>query len=265
MTLATRIDMSSPLLVITLRALQDGWQCSRKARADAPLFMTRRKSVAALAIILGACAAPHPQPTIAEHDATKHGGMMQGGMMHGGMPDSTSAEPSSPLAVAGTSMSEVDVPEGAALDFVTIGDVAEVQRRVALAAESHNQRASDAGCMGPGEGTSMGMMGEGRPMETAGAPGVMGSNMMTGAAGTPSMMHGPGMSGMMATDMMPRSRARMEPLPNGARLVFIAADTKDVDALRRHARMQVVHSQMGNCPMVATTAPSLPAPAAKRP
>src|SRR5262245_47252069 len=49
-----------------------------------------------------------------------------------------SGDPSCPVAVAGTSVTVEDSDTGAALVFVTTGDLAELRRRVAAMAQMHN-------------------------------------------------------------------------------------------------------------------------------
>src|SRR6187402_2762029 len=55
-------------------------------------------------------------------------------------------DPSCPMVVPGTSVTVEDTATGAALVFVTTGDVAEVRRRVASLAQMHNEH---HGAMGP--------------------------------------------------------------------------------------------------------------------
>ena len=137
------------------------------------------------------------------------GAMMEGGMM----------EASCPMKVPGTSMHAVDVEGGAALEFSTTGDVAEVRRRVAHMADMHNH-----GGMMHGEGMMGGGMADGGMME--------GKGMMGGG-----MMHG----GMMHAD------ARAEDMPQGARLIFTPKDPKELEALRAETKEHAEHG----CPMMS--------------
>ncbi len=138
-----------------------------------------------------------------------------------------------PMKVPGTSMREVDVDGGAALEFSTTGDVSEVQRRVARMAEMHNHR---GGGMMNAEMTDGGAMQE---------HCMMGGGMRDGG-----MMQGHGMmgGGMMGGGMMGiQADARVEDTPQGARLIFTPKDPKDLDALRRHTKE---HAGQG-CPMMS--------------
>jgi hypothetical protein len=144
-----------------------------------------------------------------------------------------------PMEVLGTTVRVADLPGAVAIDFVTSGDVAEVRRRAARMAEMHNQHAAS----GPG------MMHGAMMMGGAGGPGMMHGAMMMGGAGGPGMMHG---AMMMAG--MPPSEARMEELPDGARLVLTPKDPKDLDALRQHANMHAMHAGPGSCPMLSAHA-----------
>lgn len=79
---------------------------------------------------------------------------------------------SCPGMVAGTTVRAVDIDGGAALEFTTTGDVAEVRRRAAHMAEMHakhgtNGGMADCGMMGGG------MMGSGTGMH--GMHGGMGT------------------------------------------------------------------------------------------
>jgi hypothetical protein len=136
-----------------------------------------------------------------------------------------------PMEVMGTTVRTADVPGAIAVDFVTTGDVAEVRRRVARMAEMHNHRAESGA-------------------------GPMDGGMMMGGAGGSGTMHG-GMTGMM-----PPSQARVEEFPDGARLVLTPTDPKDLDALREHASMHVMHTAHGGCPMMSTHTAGLAAPSA---
>ena len=151
--------------------------------------------------------------------------MMEGGMM----------EASCPMKVPGTSMHAVDVEGGAALEFSTTGDVAEVRRRVAHMADMHNH-----GGMMHGEGMMGGGMADGGMMQ---GKGMMGGGMADGG-----MMEGKGMmgGGMMHGGMM-HADARAEDMPQGARLIFTPKDPKELEALRAETKEHAEHG----CPMMS--------------
>jgi hypothetical protein len=150
-----------------------------------------------------------------------------GAMHHGGM----AMEDGCPLEVAGTAVRATDVDGGAALDFTTTGDVAEVRKRVAHMAQMHANMAGG------------GMMGSGGAMQ---GHGMMGGGMM----GSGGAMQGHGMmgGGMMG---MPPADVRVEDLPQGARLTFTPQEPKDLEALRRHLSEHASHAHPGSCPMMS--------------
>lgn len=126
-----------------------------------------------------------------------------------------------------------ETPTGVALQFTTTGDVAGLRARVHRMAEKHNRM------MGSGMGMQGGMMGSGGGMQGG----------MQGSGG----MHGRGM--MMR--MIP-SRASVEDIPGGARLVLTPDDPSQLGALRDHARRMAAMMQQGRCPMMQPPAPAGP-------
>lgn len=137
-----------------------------------------------------------------------------------------------PMHVQGASVSVAEVPNGAALVFTTTGgNVDELRRRVRQMAQMHNARAS-ATTTPNRDGMTMtcpcGMMGGGM------ATGPQGRGMM-GAGGGP-----------MA---MPRSSARVEDVPRGARLVLTPADPALLDVLRARVRAHAQRMSLTPCPM----------------
>jgi len=90
-------------------------------------------------------------------------------------PRSGADDPSCPVSVPGTSVTVEDTDSGAALVFVTTGDVAELRKRVAAMAKMHNEHHGAMGALPDGKdaggGHDMSKMGGG----TTGSGGAMGS------------------------------------------------------------------------------------------
>lgn len=126
---------------------------------------------------------------------------------------------------ATTQVTASDTSDGIALVFTTSGDVAELRARVRRMADMHNQMA--------------GMHGGG----TTGPGGMHGGGMHGGHGTGPMHMH-----------MVP-SRASVEDVPGGARLLLVPTDPAQLAALRQQARMHADMMAKGQCPMAA------PAPA----
>ena len=139
------------------------------------------------------------------------------------------------MAVPGTTVSAVDLDGAVALEFVTTGDVAELQRRVAHMADKHAQHASG----GTGSPMQGGGMPDGGSMPQDKAPmdhGMMGGGMMGG--------------GMMGGGMM-NATARAEPIPRGARLVLTPKTPEGLETLRQHVHEHAAQAASGRCPMMA--------------
>ena len=79
------------------------------------------------------------------------------------------------MLVAGTSVAVEDTPDGAALVFVTTGDVAAVRKRAATLADMHAHHAGDPNAMGNMIATR----------STAAAADVDGGSRVTFTAGDP--------------------------------------------------------------------------------
>lgn len=122
-----------------------------------------------------------------------------------------------PLEVPGTQVSASETPDGAAVTFTTTPDrAAELRSRVRAMADMHN---------GHHQGTGMGM-----GMGMGGAGGMSGS---TGSSGTM---------------MPPPSRATVEDVDGGARLVVTPTDRADLERLRSTVRAHAGHMQQtGQC------------------
>jgi hypothetical protein len=167
-----------------------------------------------------------------------------------------------PMNVSGTSVQAVDTEGGAALEFSTTGDIAEVRRRVAHLADMHNHGGPGGGMMGGGMMAGGGMMDGGAMQEH----GMMGGGMADGGMMQGHGMMGDGMMqdhGMMGDGMMQDhgmmgmdAVATAQDTPQGARLVFTPKDPKDLDALRRHVKEHAGHAEhaehdVQGCPMMS--------------
>lgn len=130
-----------------------------------------------------------------------------------------------PMSVPGTKISAADTATGEALTFTTSPDQAPVLReKVHAMADMHNRHhaSGDAGHGGMG-----GMMGGG---------GRAGGGMAAG-----------GMGGMQ---MPPPSRAAVEDLPDGARILVTPKDPADLQRLQSSVRMHAEHMQQHGCGMM---------------
>jgi hypothetical protein len=161
------------------------------------------------------------------------GGKSTGSTEPGGAAGSGAAavgDPACPAAVPGTSVSVEDTDTGAALVFVTTGDVADLRARAAAMAKAH---ADAHGAMGPlptGD-------------ETDGGGHHHHAGMEHGDAGGGHAMHA-----MDGTMVATHSNARAEDIEGGARVVYIAAPAQ-VAALRDELRMHAPHFASGSCSM----------------
>lgn len=151
----------------------------------------------------------------------------------------TATDPSCPVAVAGTSVTVEDAPSGAALVFVTTGDVADVRRRAAELAKMHNDH---HGSMGPLPDGS----------DAGGGQGGHAGHDMSGHAGHDMKGHaGPDMKGHEghAGGMIGvHSKATSSEIEGGARVVFIAGGA-DVAKLQSELRTHAQHLASGTCGM----------------
>lgn len=132
-----------------------------------------------------------------------------------------------PVAVPGTRLAVADTADGEAVTFTTTPDrVGELRSRVHAMAEMHNRHHMEGGA-----GEMHGQMHGG---------GMMGGGMGGGS------MHPSG--GMDASMMPPPSRAAVEDVDGGARLVVAPNDPADLDRLRSTVRMHAQHMQeTGSC------------------
>jgi hypothetical protein len=171
-------------------------------------------------------------------------------------PSSTSAEtqpqpgpaedPSCPVAVPGTSVTVEDTPTGAAMVFVTTGDVAELRKRVATMAQMHNEHHGAMGALPTGtEAATDPHAGHGGHAGHAGHAGHGGGHADHGGGhadhGGEHASHAGGMIGVHA-------RASAEDVDGGARLVLVVAPA-DVGTLQAELRKHAQHLGNGTCDM----------------
>jgi hypothetical protein len=176
-------------------------------------------------------------------------------------------DPSCPVAVPGTSVTVEDTPTGAAMVFVTTGDVAELRKRVATMAQMHNDHHSQMGPLptgnesaadphaghGGGHGGHSGHGAKGgsdpHAAHGGGGQGGQGGGDHTGHASGGHGAHGGGEHAGHAGGMIGvHARASAEDIDGGARLVLVVtpADLGKVhDELRKHAQ----HLANGTCDM----------------
>ena len=157
---------------------------------------------------------------------------MLGGAAHHAAPHATASAPQAewsgtrgmcPMDVPGTKLSAADTPNGETLTFITTtaDQVPALRERTRAMAEMHNQHhaAGAGGGMHQGQG------------------GVMG-----GEHG----MH----DGEKSEMMPPPSRAVVEDVENGARIVVTANDPADLRKLQSTVRMHAQHMQQQGCGMM---------------
>ena len=132
-----------------------------------------------------------------------------------------------PMSVPGTKLSAADTSTGEALTFTTTPDQATpLRERVHAMADMHNRHHAS------GDADHGGM-------------GGMHGGMMGGPAG-----HS-GQGGMMG-DMQvpPPSRAAVEDLPDGARIIVTPNDPADLERLQKTVRMHAQQMQEHGCGMM---------------
>jgi hypothetical protein len=151
-------------------------------------------------------------------------------------PAASHDDPSCPVLVPGTSVSVEDTDQGAALVFVTTGDVAAVRTRASELARMHGAHHAQ-----------MGQMGHTMPADGAADPhaGHAGHPMADGPSGGGMAMAG----GELGTMISVHSTAATTEVPGGARVTFTAADASDVAKLQAELRMHAQHLTGGTCAM----------------
>ena len=165
-----------------------------------------------------------------------------------------SSDPSCPVEVAGTSVSVEDAPTGAALVFMTTGDVAELRRRVNAMASMHNDHHGSMGPLPDGNDAGGGHAGH----DMSGHAG----HDMSGHAGHDMGGHADhGTSGHAGHDMSGgqhaghaggmigvHSKAAASDIQGGAKISFVAGSA-DVAKLQSELRMHAQHFSAGTCEM----------------
>lgn len=149
-----------------------------------------------------------------------------------------STDPSCPVAVPGTSVTVEDASAGAALVFVTTGDVAELRRRVNAMASMHNDHHGSMGALPDDRdaGSHAGHDMSGHAGHEA-SGGHAGHDM----SGSKHAGHAGGMIGV-------HSKAEAADVEGGAKVMFIA-NGGDVGKLQSELRMHAQHFAAGTCGM----------------
>lgn len=154
------------------------------------------------------------------------------------------ADPTCPVEVPGTSVSVEDTSTGAAMVFVTTGDVAELRKRVTAMAAKHNAHHGAMGALPDGTGGG----GEHAGHDMGAMPGGgahAGHDMGGGHAGHDmSGMHGGGGGGMI----MMHSKAEAADIEGGIKATFTVAPA-DVAKIQAELRMHAQHLAAGTCAM----------------
>jgi hypothetical protein len=159
-------------------------------------------------------------------------------------------DPSCPVAVPGTSVTVEDAASGAALVFVTTGDVAELRRRVSAMASMHNDHHGSMGALPDGKdggGSDAGHDMSGHAGHDAGG-GHAGKDMSGSGghaghdlSGSKHAGHAGGMIGV-------HSKAEASDVEGGAKIMFVA-NGADVAKLQGELRMHAQHFSAGTCGM----------------
>jgi hypothetical protein len=160
-------------------------------------------------------------------------------------PTADAADPSCPVAVAGTSVTVEDAPNGAALVFVTTGDVADVRRRAAALARMHNDHHAAMGPLPDGTEASGGHAGHGGGDAHAGHGG--GGDAHAGHGGAHAG-HGGAHAGHMGGMIGVHSKATASDVEGGAKVTFVVGGA-DVGKLQGELRMHAQHLAAGTCAM----------------
>lgn len=163
-------------------------------------------------------------------------------------PTADAADPSCPVVVAGTSVTVEDASNGAALVFVTTGDVAEVRRRAGELARMHNEHHA---AMGPlPDGTEAGDGHAGHAGHGGGGDGDAhaGHGGHAGHHGGAHAGHGGAHAGHMGGMIGVHSKATASDVEGGAKVLFVAGGG-DVGKLQGELRMHAQHLAAGTCAM----------------
>jgi hypothetical protein len=161
------------------------------------------------------------------------------------MPPQDAMAANCPMRVEGTSVQAEHVEGGAALVFVTTGDVDALRERVRNMAAARESRAMESGSQELGMSETM------RP----GSPGDASAAAKMGGADEGMSTGGMPQAGMPDSTELDVD-TRVEDIDRGARLVLIATSAADVDALRTQTEQQADIMITGECPMTPHSMPS---------
>ena len=151
-----------------------------------------------------------------------------------------SGDPSCPVAVPGTSVTVEDASAGAALVFVTTGDVAELRRRVTAMASMHNDHHGSMGALPDGKDAGSGGH-AGHDMSGHAGHDMGGGHAGHDMSGSKHAGHAGGMIGV-------HSKAEASDVEGGAKIMFVA-NGADVAKLQSELRMHAQHFAAGACGM----------------
>jgi hypothetical protein len=162
------------------------------------------------------------------------------------------SDPSCPVAVAGTSVTVEDAANGAALVFVTTGDVAEVRSRANAMASMHNEHHASMGALPEGKDAGGGHAGHDMSghagHDTSGHAGHDMSGHaghdMSGHAGHDTSKHAGHAGGMIGV----HSKAVASDIEGGVKITFVS-NGADVAKLQGELRMHAQHFAAGTCGM----------------
>lgn len=115
-----------------------------------------------------------------------------------------------PMPVPGTTVAAADIEGGAALTFITTGDVNELRLRIRRMAELNNEH----------------------------PPRHRDGDLRPNPGGEPADMH----------EQMPDTTATAEDLENGAQLTLVPKNPADLTLLRDHLRQHADKINRGDCP-----------------
>lgn len=137
-------------------------------------------------------------------------------------------DPACPVAIPGTSVTVEDTDTGAALVFVTTGDVADLRKRAGVLAQQHNDHHAAMGPLPDGTDANSGPH----------------HHDHAAAGGTHDHAAGGGAGSMIGV----HSKAVVAEIEGGAKVAFVAA-TADVGTLQGELRMHAKHYAAGSCEM----------------
>jgi hypothetical protein len=139
-----------------------------------------------------------------------------------------------PMQVQGTTVQAESIDGGAAMVFVTTGDVDALRERVRNMAVMHESHA---------------MRGHAHDMEMTETRRPGSADDPAAGAKIGDADDGVSAGGLPQSDMPVDVDTRVEDIEGGARLVMIATDASDVDALRNHTEQHAQAMSGGECPM----------------